>query len=314
MANTGTAILDFGDNIAVGTAGVDPLWRATTTLISCDSTTADVDNLGALWSPTGLSVDAANKVYGASSLGGSGYVFNTAANICPMPVHKDFTLEWWFRGATSYPAGTVYLVQYAPGEFYGFPLQIACSSTGALTFFPGSYSASSIPLGVTITLGAWYHLCIQSRDGVMTVFITGYPIYSGPNLTNSDVFKPGSGPLMQVGVVSGAFGTMNIDDMRISNVARYPGKGFAPTQCGRKPVSGSQRASVTITGQTGILAGSPCEAWLSATDSADHSDYEHRFAPIALRCGPPTAGAGFTIFGTSPVMLRGKWNVNWVWA
>lgn len=60
---------------------------------------------------------------------------------------------------------------------------------------------------------------------------------------------------------------------------------------------GDNEASVVVTGQAGIVAGSVVEAWLRIEDSADHSADEHRIEEIALSAGDIVAGVGFTIYG-----------------
>lgn len=75
-------------------------------------------------------------------------------------------------------------------------------------------------------------------------------------------------------------------------------------------------ASIAVTGQAAILAGSLIEAWLSApaAASADHSVDEHRVENIQVRAGDIIAGTGFTIYGECLVGgTYGNFTVNWVW-
>ena len=60
---------------------------------------------------------------------------------------------------------------------------------------------------------------------------------------------------------------------------------------------GSTHATVTVTGQTGILAGSLVEAWLFPTATAAHSSDEHVIATsmLAVVASDILAGTGFTI-------------------
>lgn len=100
---------------------------------------------------------------------------------------------------------------------------------------------------------------------------------------------------------------------------------------------GSDEASVAVTGQTGILAGSLVEAWLFPTATTDHSVDEHRLDGPQLIAGNVVAGTGFTIYGqpqlppvvmpdpinggtgslkqntTGRLRMYGKWTVAWVW-
>lgn len=77
---------------------------------------------------------------------------------------------------------------------------------------------------------------------------------------------------------------------------------------------GGSDASVAVTGQTGILAGSLVDAWLLPAATADHSADEHRVEELSVVAGNISAGTGFTIYGqTTGQRLYGVWNVAWVW-
>ena len=110
---------------------------------------------------------------------------------------------------------------------------------------------------------------------------------------------------------------------------------------------GGSDATVVITGQTGILAGSLVEAWLFPADTTDHLADEHMIETLAVFACRVVAGVGFTIFGANTsqtnepltpfhgvstsgglaapqltqrptaggagTRIFGKWNVAWVW-
>lgn len=81
--------------------------------------------------------------------------------------------------------------------------------------------------------------------------------------------------------------------------------------------TGSNEASVNVTGQTSILATSKADAFvMSDDDSVDHTANDHRYFETfaALSCGTPTAGTGFTIHARSLQKLSGTWSIRWVWA
>lgn len=93
------------------------------------------------------------------------------------------------------------------------------------------------------------------------------------------------------------------------------GSGTATIDFGVAP--GSNEASVAVTGIATIGATSKAEAFFMADDtSADHTAGDHRYAPtfIALTCGTPTAGTGFTIYARSHQKMTGQWSVRFVWA
>lgn len=83
---------------------------------------------------------------------------------------------------------------------------------------------------------------------------------------------------------------------------------------------GSVDASVTVTGQTGILSNSLVEAWVFPVSTADHTVAEHYVSPPRVMAGEIVAGTGFTIrgFPTDVVgnwpLTHGQWTVAWAWA
>ena len=66
---------------------------------------------------------------------------------------------------------------------------------------------------------------------------------------------------------------------------------------------GSNEASVTVTGQTGILnTQSSVEAFVMADDTTtDHTASDHKYLSvfIGLTCSTPVAATGFTIYARS---------------
>jgi hypothetical protein len=78
---------------------------------------------------------------------------------------------------------------------------------------------------------------------------------------------------------------------------------------------GTNIATTTVTGQTGISGTSGVEAYMMGLDStADHNTAEHAIVPIRLTCSGIDAGTGFTIQGISEFRLTGTFKVRWVWA
>lgn len=99
--------------------------------------------------------------------------------------------------------------------------------------------------------------------------------------------------------------------------------------------AGGADASLAITGQAGILAGSIVWAWLIAAATADHTADEHLVETLEVRTGSIIAGTGFTItlvnssqlvetpVGAMPdnrgggagriPRIMGKWKVAWAW-
>ena len=89
-------------------------------------------------------------------------------------------------------------------------------------------------------------------------------------------------------------------------------QGTASVNFGAFP--GATDASVVVTGQAGITAGSLVEAWILPAATADHSADEHWVEPPGVVAGAVVAGTGFTIYVTARNnRAYGLWNVAWVW-
>lgn len=77
---------------------------------------------------------------------------------------------------------------------------------------------------------------------------------------------------------------------------------------------GVSDASLAVTGQAGIVAGSLVEAWIRPVDTADHTADEHKIEQLDVIAGDIVAGTGFTITGVARNFpLYGIYKVAWVW-
>ena len=78
---------------------------------------------------------------------------------------------------------------------------------------------------------------------------------------------------------------------------------------------GKSDASVAVTGQSAIVAGSLVESWLRLVATATHTADEHWVEEMDVSAGNIVAGTGFTIYGkTRNRPLQGTWTVAWAWA
>lgn len=79
---------------------------------------------------------------------------------------------------------------------------------------------------------------------------------------------------------------------------------------------GSNEASLVVAGQALIGATSNVEAFMMAEPSGAHTANDAAYAAvwIALTCGVPTPGVGFTIYARSEYAFTGTFAVRWVWA
>lgn len=83
---------------------------------------------------------------------------------------------------------------------------------------------------------------------------------------------------------------------------------------------GTDVATVAVTGQSALLAGSRVDAWLVADVTAEHSEDEHSMlkdvVEVTVARSSMVAGTGFTIRATCNDKSRmwGRLNVDWAWA
>lgn len=86
---------------------------------------------------------------------------------------------------------------------------------------------------------------------------------------------------------------------------------------------GQSDASIAVTGQASIVAGSLAEAWIRPEATADHSTDEHMLETLKVCAGNIVAGTGFTIYGfnSNPMnepsgtgtRLSGQFTIAWAW-
>lgn len=93
-------------------------------------------------------------------------------------------------------------------------------------------------------------------------------------------------------------------------------QGTAELDFGAHP--GATHATVAVTGQAAILAGSLVEAWVRPEATTDHSADEHTVENLIVKARDIVAGTGFTIHGVEgpcngKSKLWGKWSIAWVW-
>lgn len=89
---------------------------------------------------------------------------------------------------------------------------------------------------------------------------------------------------------------------------------------------GKSDASVAVTGQTGIVAGSIIGAWIRPVATATHTADEHLIESLLINAGNIVAGTGFTIYGfenavgphtavpSTAHLLYGTWTIAWAWS
>jgi hypothetical protein len=110
------------------------------------------------------------------------------------------------------------------------------------------------------------------------------------------------GTRRRVNLIEGSNVTLTVADDAGSEevdvtIAAASGSGnFGTTTVDFGAFPGKSDASVAVTGQAGIVAGSKVNAWLRLVDSADHLADEHWVESLRVFAGSIVAGTGFTIY------------------
>lgn len=78
--------------------------------------------------------------------------------------------------------------------------------------------------------------------------------------------------------------------------------------------AGTDRASVTVSGQTGLTTAGHAEAWISRDTTSDHSADEHEQLARDSRVLTEITGAGvFVVSVVCDTTWTGDFAVHWVW-
>lgn len=88
-------------------------------------------------------------------------------------------------------------------------------------------------------------------------------------------------------------------------------QGRATLDFGAHP--GGPTASIVVSAPS-IDSGDIPQAWLLAEATSDHTADEHTLEPIRITCSAPSAGVGFTVYGTAgepSTTTFGAWRVAW---
>ncbi len=175
-------------------------------------------------SPSPVSVTAtgdaktstAQSKFGASSLilDGTGDYLTTAVSSAFALGTGDFTVEGWFRPSTT-PYGN--LIDFRSSSQTANPVLYILN--GATV---GYYTASANRITSTTVLAAntWYHVALVRASGTTRLYING--VQEGVAYADSSNYaSPAAGVRIGCSYSAADFFTGNIDEVRISNVARY---------------------------------------------------------------------------------------------
>jgi hypothetical protein len=141
---------------------------------------------------------------------------------------SNFTMEAWIR--TSDNAQRIILAKFSAAYSAGFDWTFFQSSTGKLIFqwWDGGFKA--VTGATTLSLNTWIHVAAVRNGSTLTLYVNGVADATG---TATDI-RTGTAEVW-VGAYSEGSGVLsswngNLDEIRISNSARYTANFTAPTQ------------------------------------------------------------------------------------
>lgn len=152
---------------------------------------------------------------------------------CTIGATNDFTVDMWIMST-----GTRYL-------------SVGCFIYDATTFDP---SSNDCPIGIniapdanasygkvtvwsngskkyytnTFSTGTWYHFAYERYNGTYNAYWNGNKVWGGTYTRYTVDIKDGNSPVQIRRTSNGGSGDTLIDELRISNVARYQGNNFDP--------------------------------------------------------------------------------------
>jgi hypothetical protein len=144
---------------------------------------------------------------------------------------KDYTIDFWAAPSVAQTVGFLGMyygsgVAYSPWMFYqggGFNFYFYASSNGTAWDI-----ASALPVGSATGAGSWTHFAVMRKGNIFTPFCNGV---ANAGISNSGVNWPvgALGGTVEIGWQNvGSYWNGYLEEVRVSNIARYPLTGFTP--------------------------------------------------------------------------------------
>jgi len=133
----------------------------------------------------------------------------------------DFTLECWVR-FTNITVQNQAILNFRDNSFAN-TLSFNNNNAGKIAYTDGIAWRNTT---TTIAVNTWYHVCAARNSGVIRIFVNGTQEYS-QTLTNN-LGQPRG---VRIGTFEDLFAFFNgyIDEVRVSNIARYTANFTVPT-------------------------------------------------------------------------------------
>jgi hypothetical protein len=204
-----------GASIFVAPAGPDVNTLALLHFDGANGSTTFVDEAGGTWTGSGnAQLNTAQAKFGSSSLlvdGVGDYITLNAPGIAVGS--GDFTIEAFVRWIARSSNNFVFTFGATWGVY---------TFGGTLAVFDG-VSANVIQAG-SVANTVWYHLALVRQSGTLSLYQDGVRLGQAADSTNhtTTVLSIGAGP------TGAGASNANIDEFRLSDIARYSGASFTP--------------------------------------------------------------------------------------
>ncbi|BDD79827.1 hypothetical protein [Burkholderia phage FLC9] len=210
-----------------GTVDVDVNWtKNTVMLLHLDGTngqTTTTDEAGHAMTIKAGSLTTSAKVFGTASYQGAGdstgYIWTPDASDLQL---SDFTLECFFTPTFNDLAGEATLFSKGVGSYLDLYQNAWYVSMGETNVHYINGVAANLVAGTT------YHVALTRASGNITLWVNGQSVAT---VTNSLAFGADSSQFVVGGYASRNIGVIgNLDEVRVSNIARYSSTFTPPTQ------------------------------------------------------------------------------------
>lgn len=172
------------------------------------------------------------KFSGSSALfdGNSDYLI-TSGDIGDKIGEGDYTAECFIRYNTVPPSGSSYskIFDNRRAAFGTFGWQLYTDGSSYVVSYRGTGSTTNavINQSATISTGTWYHLALVKKDTTLTLYVDGAEL-GNVSITNTTYADSNEDLWIGCGHNVADFVDGHIDQVRISNTARYTRENFQP--------------------------------------------------------------------------------------
>lgn len=229
-------------------------------IIACDGadeSTTFTDEIGHTVTRSGnAQIDTAQSKFGGASavFDGDGDRINVASSADFAWGTGDFCIEMWVRFQSDVHPGYFFSTPYDVGKHLYFSWD---NSTNKIAAIGAGFS--TVTQSDTVSADTWYHIAFTRNSGNTRLFVNGVAKGNGTSTANFS----GNQGLYFGGVDSniageGNWGKLHIDDIRVTNAARYWADFTPPTTAhpsGNTPTGSSEPTWPTTPGNTVVDGG-----------------------------------------------------------